>query len=144
LGFLVKIPSLYLGLPLLFLAYERFGRATFRQPALWGFAALTLIPTLLWYHHGYRLFEQTHLTFGIWNSYGQPKWGNGHLLASWGFYRLMLERLFGVILTPPGFVLLIIGLLMPPGSRSERFFHVWLVAAFLFLLLVPEGNRLHE
>jgi len=144
LGFLVKVPSLYIGLPLLFLAYCRFGRRTPQEPLLWAFAALTLVPTFLWYYHGYRLFEQTHLTFGIWNRYGQPKWGNLDVLATTGFYVLMLERLMGVVFTPLGFALLIVGLLIRVGSRRERVFHVWLVAVVAFVLLVPEGNRIHD
>src|SRR5262245_12405846 len=124
LGFLVKVPSLYMGLPLLFLAYCRFGKAMLRQPALWMFAALTLVPTFLWYYHAYGLFEQTHLTFGIWNRYGQPKWGNLDVLATGGFYVLMLERLMGVVFSPLGFVLVVAGLLVRVRSPRERLFHV--------------------
>ena len=144
LAFLVKIPSLYLGLPLLFLAWDRFGKATFRQPALWAYAALTLVPTFLWYHHGYRLFEQTHLTYGIWNRYGQPKWGNLDLLASGGFYLLIFERLAGVVFTPLGFTLVIVGMLMKVSSRRERVFHVWFFAVVIYVLIAAEGNRLHD
>ena len=141
LAFLVKLPTLYLGLPLLFLAYNRFGKGLFRQPALWAFAALTLAPMLLWYGHAYRLFQQTHLTYGIWNRYGYAKWGNLDLLASGQFYVLMLQRLIGVTFTPLGFVVLVAGILMKVRSQRERVVHVWLLALILYLLIVPEGNR---
>ncbi len=144
LAFLVKVPTLYLGLPLLFLAYQRFGMATFRQPALWLYAALTLVPTVLWYHHGFRLFEQTHLTYGIWNRYGYAKWGNLDVLAQGSFYTLMLTRLWGVVLTPVGFALLIVGALMKVRERRELVFHVWLLALLVFVLIAAEGNRLHK
>jgi hypothetical protein len=42
-----------------------------------------------------RLFEETHLTYGIWNRYGYAKWGNLDVLADPGFYGLMLSRLSG-------------------------------------------------
>ena len=144
LAFLVKIPTLYLGLPLLFLAWQRFGTTTFRRPALWAFALLTLVPTLLWYHHGFRLFEQTHLTYGIWNRYGYAKWGNPDVLAQGDFYALVLKRLWGVVLTPVGFVLLIAGALMPVHDRRERVLHVWLLALLVFVLIAAEGNRVHK
>ncbi len=144
LAFLVKIPTLYLGLPLLFLAWQRFGTSTFRQPALWAFAALTLGATVLWYRHGFDLFEQTHLTYGIWNRYGYAKWGNLDVLADPAFYTLVLDRLWGVVLTPVGFVLTIAGAVMPVRDRRERVFHVWLLALVVFVLIAAEGNRVHK
>lgn len=144
LALLVKIPTLYLGLPLLFLAWQRFGASTFRRPALWAFVALTLGPTVLWYWHGYRLFEETHLTYGIWNRYGYAKWGNPDVLADPGFYGLMLSRLWGVVLTPVGFVVAIAGIAMPVRDRRERVLHVWLVALVVFMLIAAEGNRVHK
>jgi 4-amino-4-deoxy-L-arabinose transferase-like glycosyltransferase len=144
LAFLVKIPTLYLGLPLLFLAWQRFGTSTFRQPALWGYAVLTLGPTLAWYWWGFTLFEQTHLTYGIWNRYGYAKWGNLDVLGQPSFYRLMLARLWGVALTPVGFVLLVAGALMSVRDRRERVLHVWLLAIVAFVLIAAEGNRIHK
>jgi 4-amino-4-deoxy-L-arabinose transferase-like glycosyltransferase len=141
LAFLVKLPTLYLGLPLLFLAWERFGRSLPRQPALWAYAALTLLPPVLWYWHAHTLFQQTHLTFGIWNRYGYAKWGNLDLLVSGEFYVLMFERLATVVFTPLGLALVVIGAAMKVASRRERLFHVWLVAIAIYVLLVPEGNR---
>src|SRR5262249_36418246 len=41
LAFLLKLPSLYLALPLLFLSGDRFGWGLFRQWKLWAFAVLT-------------------------------------------------------------------------------------------------------
>ena len=141
LAFLVKVPTLYLGLPLLFLAMEKSGGNLFREPQLWAFALLTLVPTALWYRHAYALFQKTHLTFGIWNHYGYAKWGNVSLLTSADFYLLMLRRLGGVTLTPLGLALMVVGAALPVASRRERVFHVWLLALVLYVLLVPEGNR---
>lgn len=144
LAALVKVPALYLGLPLLFLAYQRFGLGLFRQPKLWAFALCTLGPTLLWYYYAYTLFEQTHLTFGIWTRYGYAKWGNPDVLAQGSFYLLMLERLSGVVLTPVGFALLLVGVLLPVRDPRERVFHVWLLALVFFVLFAAEGNRIHN
>lgn len=144
LAFLVKVPTLYLGLPLFFLACERFGTTTFRRPALWAYVLLTLVPTALWHYHGYRLFEQTHLTYGIWNRYGYAKWGNPDVLAQGSFYALMLARLWGVVLTPVGFVLLVAGALKKVRERREWVLHVWLLALVVFVLIAAEGNRVHK
>lgn len=66
LAFLLKIPTLYLGLPILYPAWLKFGRKVLSQWALWFYALLVLIPTGLWYYHAHQLFLQYGLTFGIW------------------------------------------------------------------------------
>jgi 4-amino-4-deoxy-L-arabinose transferase-like glycosyltransferase len=140
LAFLVKLPTLYLGLPLLFLAFDRFGLALVRQPSLWLFAAVALLPTFAWYAHAHGLFEQTHLTFGIWSRYGYVKWGRVDHLVTGSFYSTMLERLWGATFTPVGLALLVLGVVAKVRSRRELVFHAWLLALVVYVLLVPEGN----
>lgn len=66
LACLIKIFNLYIGLPLVFLAWRRFGRATFRQWSLWLYAALIFVPLVLWYRHAHHIFIETGLSFNIW------------------------------------------------------------------------------
>lgn len=140
LAFLVKLPTLYLALPILFLAYDHFGTGLFRRPSLWLFATLVLLPTFAWYAHAHHLFEQTHLTFGIWSRYGYVKWGQVDRLVTGGFYLTMLERLGGVTFTPVGFGLLVLGFLLKVKSRKDLVFHAWLLGLVIYVLIVPEGN----
>ena len=53
----------------------------------------------------------------------------------------MARRLAGVVLTPVGAGLLVVGLLTKVRSRRELVFHVWFLALVIYVLLVPEGNR---
>ena len=140
LAFLVKLPTLYLALPLLFLAYDRFGLGLIRRPSLWLFSALVLLPTFAWYAHAHHLFEQTHLTFGIWSRHGYVKWGRIDHLITGRFYRTMLERLWGVTFTPVGLSLVVLGLLVKVKARRDLTFHAWLLALVAYVLIVPEGN----
>ena len=140
LAFLIKIPALYLGLPLAFLAYEKFRKRVLTEPRIWGYVALSLLPAVLWYWHAYGLFQRTHLTFGIWNTYGYRKWGNLDLLASPAFYGRMAVRLGGVVFTPPGLVLLVFGAWRCLTRKRGLVFLVWGAALVLYVLLVPEGN----
>ncbi len=75
LSCLIKIPSLYIGLPLLYLAWLRFGKKIYSQITLWGYGLVILGLTGVWYFHAHQLFLQSGLTFGIWD-YGSDKWGN--------------------------------------------------------------------
>ena len=141
MAFLVKIPTLYMGLPLFFLAYDRFEKRIFARWELWAFAILVLVPPILWYGHAYRLFEQTHLTFGIWNRYGYSKFGSLSMRVDPKFYATLAERIFGIILTPIGGVLFLVGLVLPVRSRRELVSHYWVLAIGIYMLIAAEGNR---
>jgi len=140
LAFLIKIPTLYLGLPLAFLACRKFGRRMLVEPRIWAYGVLSLAPAIFWYRHAYGLFQQTRLTFGIWNSYGYRKWGNVEFLVSPAFYGRMVERLGGVVFTPLGLVLLGFGIWCCLRRRQGWVFLFWLAALVVYVLLVPEGN----
>ena len=141
LAILVKLPALYLGLPLLFLAYGKYGRRTLTRPELWLFAVLTLLPPFFWYLHANRLFLRTHLTFGVLPPYGYSKFGPLALRLDPEFYAALAERFFGVLLTPVGGVLAVVGLLLPVSSRIQRLPRWWLVALGVYILVAAEGNR---
>ena len=140
LCFLVKIPTLYLGFPLVALAWARWGWGFLRRPALWAYLAAVLLPAVLWHWHAHRLFEQTGLTFGIWNRYGYDKWASD-LLWDAGFYLVMLRRFGHSVFTPVGLALVVLGVFQPRGERRTWMVPVWLGGLLLYLFLIPEGNR---
>lgn len=145
-AFLTKIPSLYLGLPLLAAAWLKYRWRLLRQGRLWLFAALTLLPTVAYYLYAHQLYQQSGMTvYGIsggWPGSGKfDLWGQ---LLSPDFYRVMFTRLRGVILGRYGVWLLLAGLLIAPKKREEWLLYVWLGSVVLFILLVAQGNRQHE
>lgn len=144
---LIKPPGLYLGLPLLYLAWRKFGAGLLRVGKLWLFAALVLVPTALWYWHAYGLWVEYGNTFGIFGRrtiagiwpIGDPHWG---LLA-----KMLARRLTYQIATPAGLVLLGIGLLgsiVHRRSLRSGILWAWLAGFALFVLLVPRGNYGHN
>lgn len=140
LCFLVKIPTLYLGFPLVALAWARWGWDFFRRPVLWLYLFLVLLPPALWYWHAHLLFEQTGLTFGIWNRYGYDKWANSLSLDP-DYYLLMIQRLGRDVFTPLVGLLVVLGLTYRQGDRREWMLFAWIGGLLLYLILVPEGNR---
>ena len=148
LCFAVKIPTLYLGFPLVALALRRWGPSFLRRGSLWLYLLIAILPPAAWYLHAAGLFEQTGLTFGIWGRRGYDKWSHELLLQA-GFYRLMGVRFLEAVFTPMGAVLAAAGLLgLWPGRgggperRRILPLYAWFGGLVLYVLLIPEGNRL--
>ena len=140
LCFMVKVPTLYLGFPLVALAWQRWGWGFLRLPALWAYLVLVLIPPLAWHAHAHGLFAETGLTFGVWNQEGYDKWNAG-LLVSADFYAVLARRFAHNILTPFGALLAAGGLWALRRRPQALFLYVWLAGLCLYVLLVAEGNR---
>jgi 4-amino-4-deoxy-L-arabinose transferase-like glycosyltransferase len=144
LAALIKLPALYLGLPILYLAWIRFRGRLFARPELWLFAFGILASVAIWYGHAHAIVRAGGLSFGIWE-YGSDKWGNWSLVGSAGFwngivFRSLAERWFTWI----GFALLLGGLLLPRRSERERLFDWWLIAVLVYFVIVARGNFVHE
>lgn len=139
LCFLVKIPTLYLGFPLVALAWSAWGWGFWRRPALWAYLGLVLLPAAAWHWHAHQLFCQTGLTFGIWGHQGYDKWSR-ELLFTGEFYVEMLQRFGHSIFTPLGSLLAVLGLRRQWGARQEGMLYAWLGGLVLYLFLIPEGN----
>lgn len=140
LCFMVKIPTLYLGFALVALALERWGWRFILRPALWIYLVLVLVPAAVWYWHAAELFAETGLTFGIWNRYGYDKWSQD-VLATPAFYREMAWRFIHSVYTPIGAFFVLLGGLLVQRDRRSWVLWGWWGGLFLYLWLVPEGNR---
>lgn len=141
---LLKLPCLYLGLPLLYLAWRSWGGALVRRLDLWLFLALVLAPVALWYAHAHALYRDGGVTFGIWE-YGTDKWGNWRLVASGDFWNgVLLRSLAERHLTWPGVPLALAGLLLPRVGRRAGLVDWWLLALGVYLIVVARGNYIHE
>ncbi len=141
---LIKPPTLYLGLPLAFLAFRKYGVRAFTRLELWLFAVIVLGSLALWYVHAHDLKVATGLTFGVWE-YGSDKWGNWSLLGTWAFWnKVFIERIPGELLAFLGLPLLILGLIRKPHRVEEKVFSLWLVGTLVFIVVVANGVFVHD
>lgn len=144
---LIKPPSLYLGVPLLYLAYRRYGLALFRKPQLWTYAALILVPVFLWFRHAYGLWTEYGNTFGIFGRRtiaGVWAIGDEHWLI---LAQTLARRLLNEIATPPGLILLLVGVVASIGARARLrggILFWWLAGFALYVVLVPKGHWGHD
>ncbi len=144
LAIAVKLPELFLGVPIAYLMGRRLGWRMVATPAVWLYAAVALIPPALWYAHAHRLGEMTGLSFGIWEA-GSDKWGNLDLLTSGSFYvKLLIGRLIERHLAYAGAALLAIGLILSRSRRDLGTFKWWIAGGALYLLVVAKGNSVHD
>ncbi len=144
LSILLKIPTLYIGLPLIYLALQKYGKKVFSNALMWFYAAIVLAPSALWYYHAHQLLLQTGLTFGIWG-FGQDKWGNFNLLISPDFYnRIFFMNNAERHLTYAGFIPFLTGLFVKREHKNERLFDFWILSVLIYFLIVSGGNNAHE
>jgi len=133
LSILIKLPSAVIGAPLLFLAWQKTRWNLFRQPALWIFAAATLLPSAVWYWHAHDIAEKfyPHHFFGA----------GGIQLMSVEWYGKIAKQIVTSSLTPVLSTFALLGAFVTTLTRRARLFHCWLAAMVLFVIVVGYGNR---
>ena len=147
---LIKLPTAIVGAPLFYLALSQ-GTAVYKPPIknggletaapwkrivrweLWFFAAITLVPSAIWYWHAHRIAERfyPHHFFGA----------GGFQIMSFAWYWQILRQTAFSSLTLSLFALALIGALLAPRGKTTRLFHWWLAATVLFIFFVGYGNR---
>ncbi len=145
LSILIKITSIVIFAPLLYLAVAGIGDPGRRETKLVRsrdhrsrlqlllFAATTLLPSAIWYWHAHQVAERfyPHHFFGA----------GGVRIESLGWYLDIARQTATSSLTPILSIMAVVGLFVAPRSRYPRLFHWWLAAMILFAILVGYGNR---
>lgn len=144
LAVLMKLPTLYIGLPLLYLAFHKYRWSLFKNAFIYLLVFLVLVPVLFWYFHAHQLFLNGGSSFGIW-TYGQDKWGMFSLLIDPAWYNdIFFKSIAERHLTYPGFILFIAGLLIKRSYERERLFDIWLIAILIFIFIAAQAHRAQE
>jgi len=145
LAFLSKIPTLYLLLPIGYLALSRWGISALKRPKLWLYFALSILPAAAYYFYAYRMGLKS-VSFGIWDpGYGAfSKWMDLKTITDSGFYAAILERVATVGVTPAGLGLAAAGLLIFMKKKEMRFVYVWLAALILYTVVLARGNLAND
>src|SRR6266545_595843 len=146
LSILIKVTSIVIAAPILYLAVAEGADLGPAQPRyVWGgrgqrprlqlalFAAITLLPSTIWYWHAYQIAERfyPHHFFGA----------GGVRLESFSWYWDIAQQTATSSLTPVLAVMMLIGLFVAPRGRYGCLFDWWLAAMVLFVVAVGYGNR---
>ncbi|OGK31282.1 hypothetical protein A3F29_00260 [Candidatus Roizmanbacteria bacterium RIFCSPHIGHO2_12_FULL_33_9] len=134
---LLKPFAVFFMLPMLYLAFEKFGLNFLKKWQLWFFAITSVLPLVLW-----RLWEFQY-PGGIPQSGWLLNGGNIRFKGAF-FYWIFGERVGKLILGYWGLPLLIFGLIHKIPQKSYFFFLSFLASSLLYITVVARGNVQHD
>ncbi len=139
LAILIKPTSIHLGLALVILSFHKYGRRAFFNRKLMAYAAISLIPSAMYYIHAMGLFFTYGNTFGV-IAGGDSKWTSLHQFLSVNFYwqilRMSLLQTVGVI----GALLTLIGFSLRLGREWRPVMWAWLISFGVYCLLLGRST----
>lgn len=138
LAFLTKIPTICLGLPLLYLCLKKYKLNLILKWELWLFAIMGTIPVFLWYKHSYYLGGINGLTWGTF------KLSNYSIFLDPHFYwRVFITEIFQKDLIYAGAIFLVLGIIYTIKKKEFRYIQFWLLAIIVFFFMGAEGTAHH-
>jgi len=143
LAFLVKLPTICLGLPLLSLCLKKYKLKFLAEWKLWLFAVLSLTLTLLWYKHSkYVESIEGHslnpLSFSYYLKYSV------YFLTSLPFYeKVFYSEVFEKDLIYIGGMFFVLGIIFTLKKKEFRYIHYWLLAIIIYFLLAAKEVEWH-
>lgn len=132
---LIKLPTAVMAVPMAVFVLRRSGWRAIREPQLYGWAAIALLPCLAWYWHAHRISE----TFYPYHFFG----GGGVRIMPIGWYAKIAFKLSTSTLTPVLATAGLLGWWMTRRNKDASPFLSWFMGMAVFVVLVGWGNR-HE
>ena len=144
LAILLKLPSLYLGLPLVALALRPGGVRFLAQPRWWVFAALALAPSLFWYSWAHELGVASSAGFSIVGSDGTHRLFPFHFYGTSHFWLTLARRWFQDCLALYGAPLAAWGAVVLLRRGGAAWLWTWLVAFLIYQFGAALGHLTHD
>lgn len=138
LAFLTKLPTICLGLPLLYLCLRKYKFNFIIQWKLWLFLFLSTIPVFLWCKHSYYLGTLNSLT---WSTFKLSR--ISIYFESYFYRRVFCVEIFQKELIYIGAVFLVLGIIITIKRKDLRFIQYWLLAIIIFFFIGAEGTAHH-
>ena len=137
-----KVYFLFIGLPIGYLAWKKYGWRTLIRVELWASALIVLVPNLLWLLHASKIGTLGAATEGggFWES--EKLFGPISLMWSFKYYGKLLEKLILYVGTAFFSVFVIYGL--ATSFRSLGLVLWWLLGFGVYVLIVRTGNIKHN
>jgi hypothetical protein len=136
-AFLIKPYALFFTLPIVYLAFEKFGLNLFKKWQLWLFLIFSIIPLILW-----RTWIAQYPQ-GIPSNNWLFNGGNIRFKGSF-FYWLFAERIGKLILGSWGIGLLVLGFLLKQKKENFLFALSFIISSLVYLCVMARGNVQHD
>ncbi|NLH50105.1 MAG: hypothetical protein GX444_16120 [Myxococcales bacterium] len=142
---LLKPFALHIGLAMLLLQLARRGWRSLLDWRLVAFAVVTVAVPVAWVVYAARVgsLGDVVTTDESWLT-ATRLWGKWSLLLSGGFWNRLQGRIFDQLATPLATALALVALLGGESRRQLRLAGAWLVAVLAYLLVVRDGNYMHD
>ena len=135
-AFLLKPFAIFFILPMIFLAFNKFGLGAIRKPSLWIFAFSTLVPLVLWRIWMFQYPQGVPSASWLFNA-------GGIRFKGAFFYWLFADRIGRLILGYFGVALFILGFLRRL-DKAMLFFLSFIVSSLLYMTVIAKGNVNHD
>jgi len=139
IAFLLKPYALFFTLPLLYLAWHRFGFGFLTKWQLWLFLIAITIPLGLW-----RIWmNQTEFFPGI----ARNDWlfNGNHIRFKGAFFQwLFADRIGRLILGYWGLPFVVLGMLRKISKKENWFFFYFLISSLIYMTVMADGNVNHD
>lgn len=136
-SFLLKPYALFFTLPMIYLAFQKFGLAIFKKWQLWVFAVACLIPLIWW-----RIWMLQYPA-GI----AQSDWlfnSNGIRFRPAFFRWILYERLTKLILGYFGIIFLGFGAYILKDVKNKGLFISFILSSIIYITVIATGNVQHD
>jgi len=137
LAFLLKPYALFFTLPMVYLAFQKFGLSIFKQWKLYVFALVCLIPLFAWRKWIGQYPEGIPVSDWLFN-------GNNIRFRPAFFRWIAYERITKLILGYFGLVIAAFGLYSLRLDKNRVFFLTFAVSSLLYVVTIATGNVQHD
>ena len=136
-AFLVKPYGLVFTLPMIYLAYEKFGFGALKKWQLWIFLIVSVIPLILW--RVWMLPFPEGIPANAWLFNG----GNIRFKGAF-FYWIFADRIGRLISGYWGIALIILGILGNYTKKNFLFLLSFVVSSLIYVTVIAKGNVQHD
>ena len=155
---LVKLPAILVLAPIVGLAWSRRRLRAFRDVKLIVGIAGAMLVVAGWYLYADSIYQRTGLTQAVFrpSSTYPPDiapgvvftpvshWATRDRVLSLDFWSVMVDRMWGLFLTPYGFLAAMVGFAIAFRRSHGVSVHLWALAGFMLLVVAAEGQYWHE
>ncbi|MCR4289120.1 MAG: glycosyltransferase family 39 protein [Candidatus Scalindua sp.] len=137
LAFLTKLPTICLGLPLLYLCLKKYKLYFLIQWKLWLFAVVSLLLTFLWYRHSDYIktieggLAMNSLSFRYYVLNGTLQ----HIFDLSFYKKVFYSEVFEKDLIYIGGIFFLMGIIFTVRKKELRYIHYWLLAIIIYFFL---------
>lgn len=143
LAFFTKPPYMFILLPLTLYGLAQKGKRFLTRWEVYLALVFLVIPPVLWSNHAKNV-AALYPYLDYQGNFALSNWFDVSTFFHYSFYKTVFEWLSGMILTPIGFTLLLMGLFVKGKPSGDRLLGFWLLGVVIYDLMFHKHIHTHE